>query len=56
MSATKRVISESMAGWVSIIVVVLNKLVLVPIFLANWTIDEYGVWGCCYKIWVCGDA
>lgn len=44
MSAVKRFISGGAAGIVSIFVVVLNQLALVPIFLAHWSVEEFGVW------------
>lgn len=44
MSATKRLISGSIASWVRIGINILAQLILVPVYLTYWDIKVYGVW------------
>lgn len=44
MTAIRRFVSGSIAGWVGIAVVTLNQVALVPLYLLHWTVDEFGVW------------
>ena len=44
MSVTKRFLSGSLAGWASIVVVVVNQLALVPLYLTYWSVTDYGIW------------
>lgn len=43
MSFSKRILSGSLAGWASILVVLGNQVALVPIYLNYWTVHEYGL-------------
>ncbi|MEZ0485104.1 hypothetical protein [Fibrella aquatica] len=40
----QRVISGSAAGWLQIIINLVAQLLITPIFLGHWNIEEYGVW------------
>jgi O-antigen/teichoic acid export membrane protein len=44
MSTVNRFLSASAAGWVKILLTAGSQLLLVPIFLGHWSVDEYGCW------------
>ena len=44
MSTVHRFLSASAAGWVRILLTAGSQLVLVPIYLGHWSVDEYGCW------------
>jgi O-antigen/teichoic acid export membrane protein len=44
MSTLHRFLSASAAGWVKILLTIVSQLVLVPIFLGHWSVEEYGCW------------
>jgi O-antigen/teichoic acid export membrane protein len=44
MSATKRIISGSIAAWVQIIVNLLIQFSIVPIFLKFWSVKMFSIW------------
>ena len=44
MSSLHRFLSASAAGWVKIMLTAVSQLVLVPIFLGHWSVEEYGCW------------
>jgi O-antigen/teichoic acid export membrane protein len=44
MSTLQRFLSASAAGWVKIFLTAFSQLLLVPIFLKYWTVEEYGCW------------
>jgi O-antigen/teichoic acid export membrane protein len=44
MSTLHRFLSASAAGWVKILLTAISQLVLVPIFLGHWSVEEYGCW------------
>jgi O-antigen/teichoic acid export membrane protein len=44
MSTLHRFLSASAAGWVRILLTASSQLLLVPIFLGHWSVDEYGCW------------
>lgn len=44
MSALIRFTSASLAGWVRIIVSSLIQIILVPVYLAYWNNETYGIW------------
>jgi O-antigen/teichoic acid export membrane protein len=44
MSAIKRVISGSIASWLSILIGIFTQIILVPIYLNFWSLHEYSLW------------
>ncbi|MBO0933186.1 lipopolysaccharide biosynthesis protein [Fibrella aquatilis] len=44
MSTTRRLLSGSLASWARILVTMVTQLALVPIYLAHWTVETYGIW------------
>src|SRR5882724_9023684 len=44
MSSLSRFLSASAAAWVKILLTVLTQVLLVPVFLAHWSVEEYGCW------------
>lgn len=44
MSSVKRILSGTSVAWMSIVLGLLGQIVLVPVFLAHWSIETYGVW------------
>jgi O-antigen/teichoic acid export membrane protein len=44
MSTLHRFLSASAAGWVKILLTAVSQLMLVPIFLGHWSVEEYGCW------------
>jgi O-antigen/teichoic acid export membrane protein len=44
VSTLHRFLSASAAGWVKILLTAGGQLVLVPIFLSHWSVEEYGCW------------
>ena len=43
-STTSRIISGGVASWAKIALTFSTQLVLVPLYLSYWTVDEYGIW------------
>ncbi|RYY53765.1 MAG: hypothetical protein EOO09_16770 [Chitinophagaceae bacterium] len=44
MSATRRLVSGSLAAWGKIVVTVFSQLLLVPVYLGHWSVETYGIW------------
>ena len=44
MSSLSRFLSASAAAWVKILLTVLTQVLLVPVFLAHWSVEQYGCW------------
>ncbi len=44
MSSLNRFLSASAAAWVRIVLTVLTQILLVPVFLTHWSLDQYGCW------------
>jgi len=44
MSTLQRFLSASAAGWVRIFLTAFGQILLVPIFLKFWSVEEYGCW------------
>src|SRR5258708_4128113 len=44
MSSLTRFLSASAAAWVKILLTVLTQVLLVPVFLAHWSVEQYGCW------------
>ncbi|WP_259070306.1 lipopolysaccharide biosynthesis protein [Mucilaginibacter sp. X4EP1] len=44
MSATKRLLSGSLASWIRIGVTMVTQMALVPLYLSNWSIKVYAIW------------
>lgn len=44
MTSLHRFLSASAASWVKILLTVLSQLLLVPVFLGHWTVEQYGCW------------
>lgn len=44
MGTAARVLSGSLAAWARIGVMVLSQIGLVPVFLAHWSVEQYGCW------------
>jgi O-antigen/teichoic acid export membrane protein len=44
MSALSRFLSASAAAWVRILLTILTQILLVPVFLSHWSVEEYGCW------------
>ncbi len=44
MSSLNRFLSASAAAWVKILLTVLTQVLLVPVFLAHWSVEQYGCW------------
>lgn len=44
MTVLNRIISGTIASWSIIGIGIIAQLVTVPIFLSNWSIEEYGAW------------
>jgi O-antigen/teichoic acid export membrane protein len=44
MSALHRFLSASAASWARIFLTVATQLMLVPLFLSHWSVEEYGYW------------
>lgn len=44
MSSTKRLISGSIAAWMTILVSILSQVALVPVYLSHWNALDYGIW------------
>lgn len=44
MSASKRILSGTIASWVQIAVAMLAQILLVPLYLSYWDASTYGLW------------
>src|SRR5258708_9624441 len=44
MSSLTRFLSASAAAWVKILLTVVTQVLLVPVFLAHWSVEQYGCW------------
>lgn len=44
MSALHRFLSASAASWAKILLTVATQVLLVPLFLSHWSVEEYGCW------------
>jgi O-antigen/teichoic acid export membrane protein len=44
MSALQRFVSASAAAWVKVLITALAQIVLVPVFLSHWSVQQYGCW------------
>jgi O-antigen/teichoic acid export membrane protein len=44
MSSLTRFLSASAAAWVRIVLTVLTQVLLVPVFLTHWSVEQYGCW------------
>ncbi len=44
MTALQRFLSASAASWARILLTVATQILLVPLFLSHWTVEEYGCW------------
>jgi len=44
MSVVKRLVMGSAASWAKIVVTIFSQVLVVPIFLSHWTVEEYGYW------------
>ena len=44
MSSLSRFLSASAAAWVKILLTVLTQVLLVPVFLGHWSVEQYGCW------------
>jgi hypothetical protein len=44
MSALTRFLSASAAAWAKILLTILTQILLVPVFLTHWSVQEYGCW------------
>jgi O-antigen/teichoic acid export membrane protein len=44
MSSLHRFLSASAASWSRILLTVLTQVLLVPVFLSHWSVEEYGCW------------
>jgi O-antigen/teichoic acid export membrane protein len=44
MSSVNRFLSASAAAWVKILLTVLTQILLVPVFLTHWSVEQYGCW------------
>lgn len=44
MSSLKRFLSASAASWSRIMFTIVTQVLLVPVFLGHWTVEEYGCW------------
>jgi O-antigen/teichoic acid export membrane protein len=44
MSSLGRVVSASAAAWAKILLTILTQILLVPVFLTHWPVEEYGCW------------
>jgi O-antigen/teichoic acid export membrane protein len=44
MSSLNRFLSASAAAWVRILLTVLTQVLLVPVFLTHWSVEQYGCW------------
>src|SRR5258708_9057995 len=44
MSWLPRFLSASADAWVKILLTVLTQVLLVPVFLADWSVEQYGCW------------
>ena len=43
-STSNRVLSATFASWTRIAVTMVAQVVMVPIYLTYWTVDEFGIW------------
>jgi O-antigen/teichoic acid export membrane protein len=44
MSTLHRFLSASAAGWVRILLTTFSQLLLVPVYLGHWSVEQYGCW------------
>lgn len=44
MSALSRFLSASAASWANILLTITTQIVLVPVFLGHWSVEQYGYW------------
>ena len=44
MSSLQRFLSASAASWARILLTIVTQILLVPVFLSHWTVEEYGCW------------
>jgi O-antigen/teichoic acid export membrane protein len=44
MSATRRIFSGSAAAWSRIVVTLFGQVLLVPVLLSHWSLEQYGCW------------
>jgi O-antigen/teichoic acid export membrane protein len=44
MSTTRRIISGTASSWARIVLTLLTQVLLVPIYLAHWSVKIYGIW------------
>jgi O-antigen/teichoic acid export membrane protein len=44
MSSVQRILSASAATWVRILLAGASQVLLVPIFLSHWSVEQYGCW------------
>jgi O-antigen/teichoic acid export membrane protein len=44
MSSLQRFLSASAASWARILLTVATQVLLVPLFLSHWSVEEYGCW------------
>jgi O-antigen/teichoic acid export membrane protein len=44
MSSLRRFLSASAASWARILLTVATQLLLVPLYLSHWSVEEYGCW------------
>ena len=44
MSSLTRFLSASAAAWVRIFLTVVTQVLLVPVFLSHWSVEQYGCW------------
>jgi O-antigen/teichoic acid export membrane protein len=44
MGSVNRFLSASAAAWVKVLLLALTQVVLVPVFLSHWSVQEYGCW------------
>jgi len=44
MSSLQRFLSASAAAWVKICLTVTTQILLVPVFLTHWSVEQYGCW------------
>lgn len=44
MSSLHRFLSASAASWIKILITIGSQVMLVPIFLGHWSVEQYGCW------------
>ncbi len=44
MSSLNRFLSASAASWARILLTIVTQVLLVPIFLGHWSVEQYGCW------------